>query len=315
MCYRAVCKISQENKMFTYKEALELLQNSWGIKHFEERLKNDRKNLVDEIVQVTHENVPFQSITVLSNSGRNNRLFYDEIKERCVSGVGGLCYELAPFTWSLFKALGFSVQMLTSTGTSTLTAPNNHALLLIYGLESESESDVHLVDCGSGFPTFRAISLKFPDESPQFKDSFLEYKYIRLNGKILRMHGEGDMLKRNSPPIEGLDLIIGPWRRFYYFDPDQKVHDSHKPAEDACRTVDAGLTPFTSSPRAIWFPKKRAVAIVNKKLIIENEAGQLVTTVLTSDEEILKAYQVHFPQLKQDTVRLALAEWRRVTKS
>jgi hypothetical protein len=49
--------------------------------------------------------------------------------------------------------------------------------------------------------------------------------------------------------------------------------------------------------------------------MIENETGEMVTTVLKSDEEILKAYQDHFPQLKQDTVRRALAEWHRVSKS
>jgi hypothetical protein len=49
--------------------------------------------------------------------------------------------------------------------------------------------------------------------------------------------------------------------------------------------------------------------------MIEKEAGEMVTTVLKSDEEILKAYQDHFPQLKQDTVRRALAEWHRLSKT
>ena len=306
--------MSEDKKMFTYSEALQLLQNSWEITNVEDRLKNNRKSLVDEIIQIVHEKVPFQSITILSSSDRNTKpLLNNEIKKRCVSGVGGLCYDLATFAWSLFRALGFTVQMLSATVTSTLTAPNNHAIVCIFGLENES--DVHLVDCGSGFATLRSISLNFSDESPVFKDSFLEYKFTRRNGKILRMHGKGDSFKRNSPPVEGLDFIQGHWRRFIFFDPGQKLHDPYKPAEDAYRKVVEGLTPFTSSPRAVWFPKKRAVAIVNNKLMIENEAGELVTTVLTSDEEILKAYQVHFPQLKQDDVRLALAEWHRVSKS
>ena len=306
--------MSGENKMFTYNEVLQLLQNSWEIKSVEERLKNERKCLVDEIIQIIHEKVLFQSITILSSSNRNRKpLLYDEIKKRCVSGVGGLCYDLATFTWSLFRALGLSVQMLSATVTGALTEPNNHTIVCIYGLENVS--DVHLVECGSGFATLRSISLKFCDESPIYNDSFLEYKYIRHNGKILRMHGKGDLLKRNSPPIEDLDFIQGPWRRFYFFDPDQKPCDFNKPPEDAYRAVVAGLSPFTSSPRAVCFPKKRAVAIANDKLMIENEAGELVTTILTSDEEILKAYEVHFPQLKQDDVRLALAEWHRVCKS
>ncbi len=204
---------------------------------------------------------------------------------------------MAPFTWGLFKALGFSVRMLPSVVTGSHSAPNNHVLLLINGLENGT--DVHLVDCGTGFPTFRTISLNFSEESPIFMDSFLEYKYINLDGKILRMHGKGDRFKRNNPPIEGLDFFMCHWRRFYSFDPDERLCDPHKPAEDVYRTVADGLTTFTSSLRAVWFPTKRAVAIANNKLIVENEAGELVTTVLKSDEEILKAYQFIFHNLNK----------------
>lgn len=302
---------NETTEMFTYNEAVELLQSSWGVRNFEERLKNDRKNFADEIVRVIHGNVAFQSVTVLDDI--HKRPTYDEIKERCVSGIGGLCCDMALFTWGLFKALGFSVRMVPSVVTGNHTAPNNHVLLLIDGIENES--DLHLVDCGTGFPTFRTISLNFSEESPIFTDSFLEYKYIRFDGKILRMHGEGDTFKRNNPPIEGLDFFTGRWRRFYSFDPDHRPRDPHKPADDVYRTVAAGLTTFTStSPRAVWFPRKRAVAIANNKLFVENETGELVTTHLNSDEEILKAFQEHFPQFKQDTVRRALAEWHRISQ-
>jgi hypothetical protein len=77
----------QGNEMFTYNEAVELLQNSWAVKNVEKRLKNDRKNLVDEIVQIIHEKVAFQSVTLLSSANIHKRPTYDEIKERCVSGV------------------------------------------------------------------------------------------------------------------------------------------------------------------------------------------------------------------------------------
>jgi hypothetical protein len=57
------------------------------------------------------------------------------------------------------------------------------------------------------------------------------------------------------------------------------------------------------------------VVIANTKLIVENKAGELVPTLLKSDKEILKAYEDHFPQLKQDLVERALAEWHRSSKS
>ena len=226
-------------------------------------------------------------------------------------GIGGVCFEINQFTWGLLKGVGFDACLARSTVTSTVTSPENHAIVLIRGLEQDG--DLYLADCGTGFPIFRTVSLDFTEESPIFKDGFLEYKYVWHEGKILRMHGKGDMVKPNNPPVEGLDFFIGRWRRFYSFVPEIKTSFDMISDEQYKATI--CLTPFTSSPRALWFPGKRAVVIANNKLMIENETGEMVTTVLKSDEEILKAYQDHFPQLKQDTVRRALAEWHRVSKS
>ena len=209
------------------------------------------------------------------------------------------------FSWGLLKGVGFDAYCTRATVTSTVTSPDNHAIVLIKDLEQEG--DLHLVDCGTGFPILRAVSLDFAEESPVFNDGFLEYKYVRHNGRILRMHGKGDMVKPNDPPVEGLDFFIGRWRRFYSFVPEMKPLDGIS-NEFFKSTI--YLTPFTSSPRALRFPGKRAVVIVHNKLIVENEAGELVTTIMKSDEEIFKAYRDHFPQLAQDTVKRALAVWR-----
>ena len=105
--------------------------------------------------------------------------------------------------------------------------------------------------------------------------------------------------------------VLARWRCVYSFSADLALSGQEKPVDDAYRVVAAGKTILTSSPRAVWFPRKRAFVIVNNKLIVEKENRELVTTVLDSDEEILEAYQEHFPQLKQDAVRCALKEWRR----
>ncbi|CAB4026527.1 arylamine N-acetyltransferase 1-like [Paramuricea clavata] len=304
-------KTEKELEMFTREEAVEFLQNSWKIKNVVERMKTDRKNLADEIVTHILEKVPFQSISLVAAKPEDrNRPSFEDIKAMCTAGVGGLCYEMNIFTWGLLRGVGFDARMAGSTVTSAVTSPNNHTIVLISGVEQDG--DVYLADCGTGFPIFRTVSLDFTEESPIFKDGFLEYKYVRHEGKILRMHGKGDMVKRNNPPVEGLDFFIGRWRRFYSFVP--KIKPSELLSKEHFKSS-IYLTPFTSSPRALWFPGKRAVVIANNKLIIEKETGEMVTTVLKSDEEILKAYQDHFPQLKQDTIRLALAEWHSASKS
>ena len=76
-----------KDDMFTQKEAVEFLQNSWKIKDVLKRMKTDRKNLADEIVVQILANVPFQSITlVAAKPEERNCPSYEEIKQRCTSG-------------------------------------------------------------------------------------------------------------------------------------------------------------------------------------------------------------------------------------
>ena len=300
--------MSQE--MFSKNTAVEFLHSSWGVKNVEERLENDRKNLLDEIVRLTLANVPFQSITFMATPSEQRKCpTYEEIKKNGMQGIGGLCYSLNTFVWLLLKGLGFSAKLALSTVTSTVTSPNNHFIVLVSDVEKKN--DLSLVDCGTGFPIFRAVSLNFDQESPVYHDSFLEYKYVRHDGKILRMHGKGDMVKPNDPPIEGLDFFMGRWRRFCSFDPEQP-DPTFDPNQIYLPIID--LTPFPKSPRAIVFPEKRAVIAIHNRLIIENDKGSLETTVMASDEEILKAYVLHFANIKQDTVRRALEEWHCLSK-
>lgn len=294
--------------MFTKEGAVSFLQTAWGVKRVEDRLLNDRKALLEEIATLIQVKVPFQSVTFMAiPPAERKRPSVTTIKEECMAGVGGLCYNLNVFTWGLLKGLGFSAQLCPATCTSTISSPDNHVFILISDLEKKG--DLHLVECGSGFPTFRVISLNFEEESPVYVDSFLEYKYIRHDGQFLRMHGEGDRIKRNDPPIDGLDFFLGKWRRFYFFTLRPQESLSYFDAEfDKVFTVPLS-TPFDHSPRALCFPDQRAVILVNNRQMVEGEGGQLETTVLEGDDQIVDSYRHYFPVLGDDTVRRALQQW------
>ena len=90
--------------------------------------------------------------------------------------------------------------------------PSNH--IFVHARNVERPGDAFIVDCGTGFPTFRAISLDFEKESPVYKDSFLEYKFIRHEGKVLRMHRDGNQSSRGH--LFGLEFnIIDGWYCFF----------------------------------------------------------------------------------------------------
>ena len=203
--------------MFTKKEAVDFLERSWGVKNLEKKLRSDRKHFVEEIILVIRGRVPFQLLTFseMLLIPPLKRIFpsVESGKKDCMSGHGGSCVMINSFTVTLLEALGYSARMCIATLYSTII--NNHAVVLVEDLEKKG--DLHLVDCGLFLPSFRTISLNFDQESPVYQDSFLEYKLIRHNGLILRMHGSGDIIKRNNPPMEGLDFVVGKWRRYYQF--------------------------------------------------------------------------------------------------
>ena len=136
----------------------------------------------------------------------------EEIKADILSGAGGVCYNLNTATFYLLKALGFDVVLVRAKVLSTVMRPSNH--IIVHARNVEKPGDAFLVDIGTGFPTFRAISLDFEKESPVYRGSFHEYKFIRHEGKILRMHRDGNQSSRGH--LFGIEFhIVDGWFCFF----------------------------------------------------------------------------------------------------
>ena len=220
----------------------------------------------------------------------------------CMSGLGGHCGVISAFTWQILKSLGYSAYLCGCSVPGTIIS--THLALIVKDLVNPG--DIHLVDCGLGQPTFKAISLNFNEESPIFQESFLEYKYIKHDDKLFRMNGKGDQVKRNDPPVEGVDFIIGKWRRFYEFSLQDFERETLKRLGDY---FDVRCAPKNFPPRAAIYPEGKAVTIFGNNLLIEEEDKTLKKTKLRSDDEIMKAYQDYFPTIDQNLVSLALSTW------
>ncbi|GFO46835.1 arylamine n-acetyltransferase [Plakobranchus ocellatus] len=202
--------------MFTPDEALSFVTEKLGVKSAQARMTSDRKNLLDEVVTAVQTELPFSNINLLRVSTESRcRPSLEEIKADIISGVGGLCYNLNVATFFLLKALGYDSVLVHGTCTSSVIFPNNHINVLVSNVEKLG--DKFLVETAFGFPTFRAINLNFEKESPVFRDSFLEYKYMKHEGQILRMHRQGDLAPRSNLP-EGVLFVLDGWRRFYFCD-------------------------------------------------------------------------------------------------
>ena len=74
--------------MFSEQEAVQFLEKLWSINDVLKRLKNDRKNLVDEIVVQVLARVSFQSIVLMATPQEERKCpTYEELKARGKSGT------------------------------------------------------------------------------------------------------------------------------------------------------------------------------------------------------------------------------------
>ena len=226
-----------------------------------------------------------------------------EINEMCMSGLGGNCSIISTFTWQILEGLGYSAHLCGSIVTSLAT--NLHLALIVKDLGNPG--DIHLVDCGLGQPMFRPVSLNFNEESPIFQESYLEYKYIKHGGTILRMHGKGDLVKHNDPPNDSLDFILGKWRRFYEFTLEDFERETLQRFGKFFETPDA---PEKYVPRAAIYPEGKAIIVTGYNLFTEQEDKTLKKTKLGTDDEVMTAYQDYFPSIDKNLVALAYSTWK-----
>ena len=137
----------------------------------------------------------------------------EETKSAIISKAGGLCVNLNVAVFYLLRAIGFDVVLVHGKCTSSTVGVH----VGVYARDVETPGDTFLVEAGMGLPTFRTIKLDFETESPVFRDSFLEYKYIWHGGKLLRMHGRGDPAPLSNLP-DGVLFTLDGWRRFSFSD-------------------------------------------------------------------------------------------------
>jgi hypothetical protein len=293
--------------MLTKSHAIKFLQNEWGMNDVEQLLQNDSEKFLNKLIATIHEKVPWHTLSVrnIAFIPPDDRKMpsMDEIDHMCMSGDGGNCTFVNLFTSHLLKALGYSAFVCRSVVTSNVFNP--HLVVMVKDLVNKG--DFHLVDCGLGLPSFRAISLNFSEESPVYQDSFLEYKFIKHDGKVMRMHGDGDMVVRNDSPIEGLDFIRGKWRRFYEFPVETLEGESLDDLDPLFGFK--YLRKF--DPRAATFPGGRAILLNGNILSVEQEDKTLKTITLQSKEEIFQVFKNYFPSISEDLVQLAYSTWHK----
>ena len=150
------------------------------------KLRENKALFLNEFIKA-FLSVPFQNIYLLCELEAGIHVpTWEESKDSVIRGYGGLCYSLCLFMKYLLEALGYDVYFL-------------HVM--------------HLVVLATTL--LEAIPLDFEVESPIYCHSYLEYKFLKRGGQILRMHRKGEP----TPVIQVMiECIIDGWRRIFEFE-------------------------------------------------------------------------------------------------
>ncbi|XP_046559596.1 uncharacterized protein LOC124268667 [Haliotis rubra] len=261
------------------------------------------------IIREFMKKLPFQSVTLIAEDlARRHVPTMSEIVEAMFKQHGGVCHSLNSFMFFLLEGLGYDVTLGHAfVFVEVDERRDNHIIVFVHNLVTEG--DMFLVDVGFGEPSFEAVSLDFETESPLFKHSYLEYKFFKQDGKIIRANGKGDIrLTRDPKPWE---VCIGPWRGAYEFRTEnaRRFDEFQKCYHHQYASLEGML--FQRSLRAVMYPNGKALIILHSNMLCENESGDLVKCPLADDETILKTYLKHFPQFEEEMVKRAIANWRK----
>ncbi|XP_046558296.1 uncharacterized protein LOC124267422 isoform X2 [Haliotis rubra] len=293
--------------MLDENEAFAFIEKKLDVPDPRSKLSASKLDFLNFLILKMQHAFPFQSVSLIAeDKDTRHRPSLSEIGESMSSGVGGLCYTHNVFMFCLLRGLGYKAFFNHCTVTSSVTYPNNHVVVIVKDVKQTG--DIYLCEAGMGHPTFQAICLNFIKESPTYNDSYLEYKYIKHEGKVMRMHGDGDFRSQSELPF---DFYVGKFRRFYELklEPSDELSDFDEHFDHVY--TNKAASPFHVSLRALIFKNKRATVIVNSRLMLENDLRQFDVTNLETDDSLREAYSTHFPALPSDIVAAAVANWRK----
>ena len=268
-------------------------------------LEQRPRELLDAIVKGVNA-MPFHNVNLLAVQPAERRPPSAlEAKAAMLSGEGGLCFVKQAFAGHLLEALGYKVEVLSAR----VTHPGNHVVILTHDVVEKG--DTFLVEVGSGYPSNAAVPLSDSFEH-HFKDSFLEFRYVKSSGESLvrREHRRGDPPRPVVSDSLGRPGEFDGWRRFFDFFWPQKDGAATELAQgmlEVCTMPEA--SPFLTSLRAVRWVDGKMIAVKDASLLEEQEGGEIKATMLKDAKEVKETLARCFPELAESKVEAAVEHW------
>ncbi len=288
----------------SHNEAIHFLQDVLKINSISEKLTSDKAGLLNEIINLYQQKIPFQSITVISRPNEEQHVStIDDIKTQIFSTEGGVCYDHNVFFKNLLEALGYEVCL----NACDVDMDGIHSHLSILTTNLIKPGDKYYVDVGTtASPFFRAIPLDFDKQKPVYKCGYRVYRFEKAGEEFSLWH----KINKSSPGPDGDEtgFIVDGWRKFMVFtlEPRKIEYFTNHMMKHFVTQVPAipGFT-ILQHMRASVFQGQKLLAIHGTSLLQENEDGIIVKTKIRSKEELLGLYAKYFPRIPSHMVKIA----------
>ena len=150
--------------MFSKEESLSYIRDVLWIKEPEDGMERNRLDFLNKLICAFYSAMPFQNVTHIAKPYSERSVpSITEIKQSMLSRQSGLSCTSNLSLYMMLQSVGFDVYLNFTVCYPEENDDEDHVMLLIKNVETDS--DVYLVEGGTGHPVFQAISLDFWEES------------------------------------------------------------------------------------------------------------------------------------------------------
>lgn len=170
--------------LLTKEEVFTFLDNSLGICRSQVHAGGKSLDFLNDVIKGIKKSLPFTNINLLA--GKFPDLTPEDFKYHVLSGQGGTCIWINPFTKVILEQLGHITYHIPGMNHPIIDRPidkDTHISTIVCDISYPGSR--HLVDPGMRYPLYTAVPLDFERESPVYTFHKFKIKFFKTKDDIL----------------------------------------------------------------------------------------------------------------------------------
>ncbi|KAJ8038475.1 hypothetical protein HOLleu_15912 [Holothuria leucospilota] len=168
----------------TTEEAFTFLERYLDIPKLQLFTEGKSLHFLNRVIKEMDRRIPFTTINYLTERPLSN-LKPEDWKDHILSGQGGTCRWINPFTKAFLERLGYTTLQIPGNYPVTDGKRQTHISTLVCNVSHPGSR--HLVDPGTRLPPGEAVPLDFETESPEYTPYKERCKFFKHGNDFIRL--------------------------------------------------------------------------------------------------------------------------------